>query len=155
MRATSGSLARCRGRHPHYLSWLWSKFWPQNQVSLQAGINTNSFVPISDFFFQNSQKNWQKLKTYQKLLKMSENSKFCNFWAISTCNTSKESIFHIEFNFKQKKIWFVWRKNEKIKFFNFFFKIDAGHLSSNGRFSNLCQKIFKTEFACALERFWN
>ena len=34
---------------------------------------------------------------------MSENSKFGNFGAISTCNTSKESIFHIELNFTQKK----------------------------------------------------
>ena len=34
---------------------------------------------------------------------MSENSKFGNFWAISMCNISKERIFHIEFNFKQKK----------------------------------------------------
>ena len=98
MRATSGSLARCGGggRHPPYLSWLWSKYWPKNHVSLRAGINSNSFCPFSEFFFQNLQKNWRKLKTYQKLLKMSENSKFCNFWAISTCNTSKESIFHIQ-----------------------------------------------------------
>ena len=81
MRATSGSLARCRGGgcHPPYLSWLWSKFWPKNHVSLRAGINSNSFGLFSEFFFQNSQKNWRKLKTYQKLLKMSENSKFCNF----------------------------------------------------------------------------
>ena len=44
--------------------------------------------------------NW---KSTERSLKMSEISKFCNFWAISTCYTSKESIFHIEFNFKQKK----------------------------------------------------
>ena len=40
--------------------------------------------------------NWKSIKTF---LKMSENSKICYFWEISTCNTSKESIFHIEFNF--------------------------------------------------------
>ena len=34
---------------------------------------------------------------------MSGNSKFCNFTAISTFYTSKESIFHIEFNFILKK----------------------------------------------------
>ena len=28
---------------------------------------------VSRIFFQKSQKNWQKSKTYQKLLKMSEN----------------------------------------------------------------------------------
>ena len=54
---------------PPYLSWLWSKFWPQNHVSLKAGINYNSFGPFSEFFFQKSQKNWRKLKTYQKVAK--------------------------------------------------------------------------------------
>jgi hypothetical protein len=58
---------------PPYLSWLWSQFWPKNHVPLKAGINSNSFGPFSEFFFQKSQKNWQKSKTYQKLLKMSEN----------------------------------------------------------------------------------
>ena len=124
-RATSGSLARCRGgvsATPH-LSWLWSNFWPKNQVSLQAGINSNSFGWFSEFFFQNSQKNWRKLKTYQKLLKMSENSKFCNFWAISTCNTSKESIFLIEFNFTEKKYDLFENFLKKSNFSDFFSKL--------------------------------
>ena len=121
MRATSGSLTRCGGGgHPPYLSWLWSKFWPQNHVSLKAGINYNSFGPFPEFFFQKSQKNWQKSKTYQKLLKMSENSKFFNFWAISTCNTSKESIFLIEFNFSQKKYDLFEKSVKKSKFSDFF-----------------------------------
>ena len=55
------------------LSWLWSKFLLKNHVSLKAGINSNSFGPFSEIFFQKSQKNWKKSKTYQKLLKMSEN----------------------------------------------------------------------------------
>ena len=45
---------------------------------------------------------------------MSENSKFCNFRAISACNTSKESIFHIEFNFTQKKYDLLEEKLKKI-----------------------------------------
>ena len=56
-------------RHPPYLSWLWSKFWSKNHVSLKAGIIYNSFDPFSEFFFQKSQKNWRKLKTYQKVAK--------------------------------------------------------------------------------------
>ena len=107
---------------PPYLSWLWSKFWPKNHVSLKAGIISNSFGLFSEFFFQNSQKNWRKLKTYQKLLKMSENSKFCNFWAISTCNTSKESIFLIEFNFTEKKYDLFENFLKKSNFSDFFSK---------------------------------
>ena len=146
MRATSGSLARCGGgggRHPPYLSWLWSKFWPKNHVSLKAGINYNSFGPFPEFFFQKSQKNGKNWKPTKKLLKMSENSKFCNFWAISTCNTSKESIFLIEFNFTQKKYDLFEKKLKKSNFSDFFVKTDSDHLSLIAFFSNLCQKISK------------
>ena len=84
---------------------------------------------------------------------MSEISKFCNFSAISICNTSKESIFHIEFNFKQKKYDLFQEKLKKSNFFNFFFKIDADHLSSNVIFSNLCQKILKLSLPVLWKRF--
>ena len=153
MRATSGSLVRCRGGgcHPPYLSWLWSNFWPKNQVSLQAGINSNSFGWFSEFFFQNSQKNWRKLKTYKKLLKMSKNSKFCNFWAISTCNTSKESIFHIEFNFKQKKSMIYLIKNWKIEKFKFFWFFSQ---NSYWLVFQISDNKFKTKLLYALKRFW-
>ena len=50
---------------------------------------------------------------------MSKNSKFCNFWAISTCNTSEESIFRIEFNFTQEK-YDLFEKKWKKSQFNFF-----------------------------------
>ena len=54
---------------------------------------------------------------------MGKNSKFCNFWAISTCYTSKESIFHIEFKFQQKSM-ISFKKNWKnsILFLFFFWK---------------------------------
>ena len=84
---------------------------------------------------------------------MSEISKFFNFWAISTCNTSKESIFHIEFNFKQKNYDLFEEKVKKSNFFDFFFKIDADHLSSNVIFSNLCQKILKLSLPVLWKRF--
>ena len=60
-----------------------------------------------------------------------------------TCNASNKSIFHIEINFKQKKYDLCEEKLKKQILFIFFFKIDAVHLSSNGGFSNLCQKILK------------
>ena len=84
---------------------------------------------------------------------MSEISKFFNFWAISTCNTSKESIFHIEFNFKQKNYDLFEEKVKKSNFFNIFFKIDADHLSSNVIFSNLGQKILKLSLPVVWKRF--
>ena len=65
----------------------------------------------------------------KKWLNMSKISKFCNFWAISTCNTSKESIFHIEFNFKQKKYDLFEEKLKKSNFLLFFVKIYADQLS--------------------------
>ena len=84
---------------------------------------------------------------------MSKNSKFCNFWANSTCFSSKESIFYIEFNFKQKKYDLFQEKLKKSNFFIFFFKIDADLLSSNARFSNLCEKIQKLSSPVLRKRF--
>ena len=58
------------------------------------------FQNILSITLQKINENW---KYTEKLLKMSESLKSCNFWAISTCNTSKKCIFYIELNFKQKK----------------------------------------------------
>ena len=80
-------------------------------------------------------------------------SKFCNFWAISTCNTSKESIFHIEFNFTQKKYDLFEKIWKKSNFSDFFFKTDADHLSSFANFSNLYQKISKLSLSVLWKGF--
>ena len=50
---------------------------------------------------------------------MSEISKICNFWPTSTYYTSKESIFHVEFNFIEKKYDFMQEKLKKNNFLNF------------------------------------
>ena len=106
-----------------------------------ASIPTH-LAPFWNFFLKITKKIGEYWKSIKKWLNMSEISKFCNFWAISTCNTSKESIFHIEFNFKQKKYDLFEEKLKKSNFFNFFVKIDADHLSLTACFSNLCQKIW-------------
>ena len=105
VRATSGTLARCRG---------WWPPPPPSIFALEPNLAPKSCFPTRWHQFQliwhlfrilfspKITKKWQKLKTYQKLLEMNQNSNFCNFWGISTCNTSKENIFHIEFKFKQK-----------------------------------------------------
>ena len=68
--------------------------FPQKLASIPTHL-----APFQNIFSKNHKKIGKNWKSIKKLLKMSENSKICNFWAISTCNTSKESIFHIEFNF--------------------------------------------------------
>ena len=89
---------------------------------------------------KNIGKNWKSIK---KLLWPSKISKICNYWAISTCNTSKEISFNIEFNFKQKKFDLLKEKLKKSKSFDFLLKISAGYLSLTARFSNLCLRIWK------------
>ena len=84
---------------------------------------------------------------------MSGNSKFCNFTAISTFYTSKESIFHIEFNFILKKNDLFEEKMKKSNFHFHFVKIDADLLSLIANFSYLCKINLKTEFVCAFDRF--
>ena len=67
---------------------------------------------------------------------MSEISKFRNFWPKSTYYTSKESIFHVKFNFIQKKYNFM-QKNEKNNFSDFFVKIEADQLPLTKNFLKL------------------
>ena len=54
-------------------------------------------------FFSKITKKLVKIENLSKIANNIEDSRFCNFWVISTCNTSKESIFVIKFNFIQKK----------------------------------------------------
>ena len=68
---------------------------------------------------------------------MSEISKFRNFWPTSTYYTSKESIFHVKFNFIQKKYDFMQKKLKKNNFSDFFVKIEADQLSSTKIFLEL------------------
>ena len=83
-----------------------------------ASISTH-LAHFQNIFSKNHKKIGENWKSIKKLLKMSENSKICNFWTISTCNTSKESIFHIEINFKKKGYDFSKEELKKIKFFFF------------------------------------
>ena len=128
------------GAPPIYLGSR-AKFSQKIMFPWKVGSIPTHLVPFWKFFSKITKKMGENWKSIKKWLNMSEISKFCNFWAISTCNTSKESIFHIEFNFKQKKYDLFQEKLKKSNFFIFFFKIDADLLSSNARFSNLCQKI--------------
>ena len=52
--------------------------------------------------------------------------------------------------FQTKKVWSIWKKYEKINFFQIFFKIDTDQLSSIAIFSNLLYGISKV--SCSM--FW-
>ena len=97
--------------------------------------------PLFGIFFQKSPKKiGEYWKSVKKWLNMSEISKFCNFWAIST---SKESIFHLEFILKQKKYDLLQEKLKKIKFFHFFFSKSMLTSCLQTRVSQICAKKFK------------
>ena len=101
-----------------------------------------------DFFFKIHKKIGKNWKSIKKWPNMSKISKFCNFRAISTCNTSKESIFHIEFKFKQKKSMISFKKNWKKSNFSFLcVKINADLLSKIAKFSYLCKEIWKLSWS--------
>ena len=104
--------------------------------------NSNSFDLFLEIFSMYHQKNGENWKYPQKSESMSKHSKFCNNWAITTCYTSKESIFHIKFNFKQKKYDLFQEKLKKSNFFIFFSK---SMLTSclQTRVSQICTKKFK------------
>ena len=53
---------------------------------------------------------------------MSKNYRFCKFCAISICYTSKESIFHIEFNYTLKSMICLKKNWKKIRFSFIFWK---------------------------------
>ena len=85
---------------------------------------------------------------------MSEISKICNFWPTSTYYTSKESIFHVEFNFIEKKYDFMQEKL-KINNFWFFFQNQGWPIIFDQNFLKVVVTNFKSKLACTFERFWN
>ena len=91
-----------------------------------ASIPTH-LTPFPNFFAITPPKISENWKSSEKSLKMGEIFKICNFWAISTCNTSKKHIFHIEFNFKQNKNN-LFEKVRKNQIFWHLFKIDTDQL---------------------------
>ena len=153
----SGILARCRG------------WWPPPPLSilaLEPNLAPKSCFPtrwhqfqliwhLFRIFFPKITKKWWKLKTYRKLLKMNWNSNFCNFWDISTCNTSKESIFYIEFKFKQKNRICLKKNRKKNQIFSIFCQNQCWPLVFNCTFLKIVPKNLKTKVTPAFERFWN
>ena len=66
--------------------------------------------------------------------------------------TSKERIFHVEFNYMTKKYDLMVKKLKKLKFFNFFVKNEGDQVSWMANFSNFFIKILKNDFAMICKR---
>ena len=131
-----------------------AKFSPKIMFPWKVASIPTHLTLFQNFFSITPPKISENWKSSEKSLKMGEIFKICNFWAISTCNTSKKRIFHIEFNFKQKKYDLFEKNAKKSNLKIFFFKNFSDQLSSIANFSNLWKKNFKTELLYFLERFW-
>ena len=103
------------GAPPIYLG-SGAKFSPKIMFPWKVPSIPTHLTLFQNFFSITPPKNSENWNYTEKSLKMVEIFKICNFWAISTCNTSKKRIFHIEFIFKQKKYDLL---EKKAKNFNF------------------------------------
>ena len=128
------------GAPPIYLGSR-AKFSQKIMFPWKVGSIPTHLVPFWKIFSKITKKMGENWKSIKKWLNMSEISKFCNFWAISTCNTSKESIFHIEFNFKQKK-YDLFEKNWKNQIFKLFLSKSMLTTCLRTRVSQICAKKF-------------
>ena len=107
------------GAPPIYLG-SGAKFSPKIMFPWKVASIPTHLTLFQNFFSITPPKTSKNWESSEKSLKMGEIFKICNFWAISTCNTSKKRIFHIEFNFKQKK-YDLFEKNAKKSNFKIFF----------------------------------
>ena len=139
---------------------------PLSILALEPNLAQNSCSPerwhqfqliwpfFRNFFSINPQKISESWNSTEKSLKMGEISKICDFWAISTCNTSKKRIFHIEFNFKQRKYDLLEKNMKKSNFFDFFFQNRYWPVVVDCNFFKFVVRNFKTKLLYVLERFW-
>ena len=134
--ALPGAGGGAPGAPPIYLG-SGAKFSPKIMFPWKVPSIPTHLTLFQNFFSITPPKNSENWNYTEKSLKMVKIFKICNFWAISTCNTSKKRIFHIEFIFKQKKYGLFEKKAKNLNFFNFFFKIYTDQLASIANFSNL------------------
>ena len=137
------------------VSWLWSQIQPKNHVSLEGGINSYSFDLFLEKNINNSAENWQKFEVYQKITKYQWNFQNLQFLSYFNMQYLKREHFYHRIQFHTEKVWFIWKKIEKIKFFRFFCQNRFWPLVFDRIFLKFVPKNFKTEFICALEGFWN
>ena len=133
-----------------------AKFSPQMMFPWKVASIQTHLILFQNIFSITQQKISENWKSTDKSLKMSEIFKICTFWAISTCNTSKKTHFHIEFIFKQNK-YDLFEKKEKKKQICLisFFKIDTDQLYLIVNFSNFWSEISKLSFSMPWKGFEN
>ena len=136
---------------PPHLSWIWRYQKLKNHVPTNVGINSNSFDSFLEKKFLGSSKKMAKLKDMLKNQKTwAKIPNFLIFWAISTCYTSKESIFHTKFNFKEKNYDLFEVKLKKSNFW-FFCQNLCRHCVFNRKFFKFVQRNSKIWVALC---FW-
>ena len=113
-----------------------AKFSPKLMLAWKVASIPTHLTLFQNLFSITPQKISENWNSIEKSLKMSEISKICDFWAISTCNTWKNAFFTWNL-ISNKKSMICVKKYEKIKFFWFVFKVDTDQLSSIAIFSNL------------------
>ena len=126
---------------PPYLSWLRSKFWLKNHVSLKADIIYNSFGTFSEFFFKNHQKNWRKFKIYQKIAKNERKFQILYFLSYFNMQYLKRKHFSHRIQFHTGKVWFIWKNWKKSHFYFFLSKFLLTWLFQSQIFQ-ICAKKF-------------
>ena len=119
-----------------------AKFSPKLMFPWKVASIPTHLTLFQNFFSITPQKISKNWNSTEKSLKMSEISKICDFWAISTCNTSKKRIFHMEFNFKQKK-YDPFEKIWKNQIFLIFFSKSILTSCHRLQFFQICGKEFQ------------
>ena len=149
-------LARCGGAPGAPFIYLGSgaKFSPKIMFPWKVASIPTHLTLFQNFFSITPPKTSKNWESSEKSLKMGEIFKICNFWAISTCNTSKKRIFHIEFNFKQKKYDLSEKNAKKNQILKFFFQKFFWPVVFDCKFFKFVKKNFKSELLYFLERFW-
>ena len=101
---TALALIRVTSGRPCHLFWLWSQFLLKNHVSLKVGINSTSFGPFQEFFFQKSPKKWRKLKIYQKIAKNKRKFRILYFLSYFNMQYLKRKHFSHRIQFHTGKV---------------------------------------------------
>ena len=68
--------------------------------------------------------------------------------------TSKERIFHVEFNYMTKKYDLMVKNWKNFNFSIFFVKNKGDQVSSMANFSNFFITYFKNDFATSCQKVW-
>ena len=130
----------CPVRTPFEKEGFQERICSKIHVFLKGDINSNSFDPFSEKFSLITEKIGENCNSIKNLPKMRKNSKFVIFELCQHAIPLKKAFL----------------QRTQLKIFSIFFcQNRCWPLFFQHAFLKLCQKKFKYELTCALERFWN